>query len=94
MINNNRSSGLKDINGREIFENDTIEFAYQGNSIRGKVKFGLYDDNEQYATFTHLGFYVSFIESQMNTEVKCTLPDCLNLVSDEKDEIGNAVIID
>jgi len=49
-------TGLNDLNGVPIYEGDVVAF----NEDVGVVKFGEYEDGEQYNIISHIGYYVDF----------------------------------
>jgi hypothetical protein len=64
---------------KSTFNNTRIEWE---DEYIGEIKFGIYDDNEQYVNIDHLGFYVEYInksaEYRSNEPSKDTLPDIIN----------------
>lgn len=54
-------TGLKDKNGREIYEGDIVNIPkwYYTENLKAVVRFGPYGDAEEYCDFVHTGWYLS-----------------------------------
>lgn len=61
-------TGLKDMNNKDIYERDVLEDGKKYNVI---IEYAIYEDDEQYSTFYHLGWYGNYIKY----DCKVSLPD-------------------
>ena len=60
-----RCMGIKDKNGKQVFENDVVSYDFEGQTIYGVIKYG-WDDNEENddlidPTNRNFGFYIDWI---------------------------------
>ena len=87
-------TGLKDKNGKEIYEGDIVEYLSYRKDYIGQVVFGFVDDSEGYYIEKHYGWgiyhdgYNTSLGDYADDNMRCELVEVIGNIHENKELLG------